>query len=468
MAANPRVDDLRKRLEKDPGSRLFAQLAEELRKDGDLDAAVTVCREGLQKHPAYPSARMTLGRALFDKGELTAARPEFEAVLKGAPDNILASRLLGECLDGLGDLPGAIERYKGTLVLAPGDKQILARIQEAESRLRGGGSGIAPPAALPVPPPEATVVIASPIVSPPPSAAEPPPIPLAAVMEESFELERPYEQPLAVASPPRVVPAAPAEREAPAVSPVQPASFDPPPIPVVEADEEFELERPHEAPLQAWVPATTPAPMTPARPSGMGVEFSFDDQGEASEVEEPAMPASVAPLPSFAPEFGLPAAPPPDGPNASAARDAVVEADLEVEPEVAAPEPEREIVEDVEAVVPTAPAVATPPDHGLRGGAAGPELISSTLAELYFNQGFTDKALDVYRQLLAREPGNERAQARMRELRALEEHLKQEEAREPWAPAPAPPSASPEMLRRQAVERTIARLEALLAAARKA
>jgi hypothetical protein len=45
---------------------------------------------------------MTLGRALMDSGDLAAARAEFEAVVKGAPDNILASRFLGECLEGLG------------------------------------------------------------------------------------------------------------------------------------------------------------------------------------------------------------------------------------------------------------------------------------------------------------------------------------------------------------------------------
>ena len=65
MAPNPRIEELRKRLEKEPASRLFAQLAEELRKEGELAEAIRVCREGLQKHPNYPSARMTLGRALL-------------------------------------------------------------------------------------------------------------------------------------------------------------------------------------------------------------------------------------------------------------------------------------------------------------------------------------------------------------------------------------------------------------------
>src|SRR6185436_15618890 len=130
------------------GSRLFAQLAEELRKDGELEEAIRVSREGLQRHPAYPSARMTLGRALLDTGDLAAARTEFEIVLKGAPDNILASRFLGECLEGLGDLEGAVARYKATLVLAPGDRQVLSRLEAVEGSLRKPSRGATVPMAV--------------------------------------------------------------------------------------------------------------------------------------------------------------------------------------------------------------------------------------------------------------------------------------------------------------------------------
>jgi len=136
VASNPRIDDLRKRIDKDPGSRLFAQLAEELRKDGELEEAIRVSREGLHKHPAYPSARMTLGRALLDTGDVSAARTEFELVLKGAPDNILASRFLGECLEALGDLVAARDRFKATLALAPGDKVVTAHLHDVSPRRR--------------------------------------------------------------------------------------------------------------------------------------------------------------------------------------------------------------------------------------------------------------------------------------------------------------------------------------------
>jgi len=93
------------------------------------------------------------------------------------------------------------------------------------------------------------------------------------------------------------------------------------------------------------------------------------------------------------------------------------------------------------------------------------DLTSSTLAELYFNQGFTDKAIEVYRQLLQREPGNERGRTRLAELEALERRLKEEESR---AAPPAPGASSDAAAaRRQAIERTITRLEGLLSALRK-
>ena len=42
--------------------------------DGDLEEAIGVARAGLEKHPNYPSARLTLGRALLDSGDPAAAR----------------------------------------------------------------------------------------------------------------------------------------------------------------------------------------------------------------------------------------------------------------------------------------------------------------------------------------------------------------------------------------------------------
>src|SRR6188768_4073423 len=66
--------------------------------------------------------------------------------------------------------------------------------------------------------------------------------------------------------------------------------------------------------------------------------------------------------------------------------------------------------------------------------------MSPTLGELYFNQGFTEKAVEVYRALSTREPGNERLAARLKELEALQRTLGG-----PTPPAvTAPPEPEPE------------------------
>src|SRR5262245_55420397 len=79
---NPRVDELRRRLERDGGPTAFAVAAEELRRDGEYEECVRVCREGLQRYSAYPSLQLTLGRALLEDGDPVLAHAELEAVLR--------------------------------------------------------------------------------------------------------------------------------------------------------------------------------------------------------------------------------------------------------------------------------------------------------------------------------------------------------------------------------------------------
>jgi len=102
-------------------------------------------------------------------------------------------------------------------------------------------------------------------------------------------------------------------------------------------------------------------------------------------------------------------------------------------------------------------------------GGEAPPLSSSTLAELYLRQGFADKAIEVYQQLLQREPGNEQARARVMELST------RLAAGAPALPPPDAPAAIPPLDarqeeragRRRDIERTIARLEELLATVRR-
>ena len=85
VARRPRIEELRRRVERDPASIAFAQLAEEYRRAGDYDEAVRVCRAGLAQHPAYLSARVTLGRALLELQQFDEAQAELEHVLQPRP-----------------------------------------------------------------------------------------------------------------------------------------------------------------------------------------------------------------------------------------------------------------------------------------------------------------------------------------------------------------------------------------------
>lgn len=145
MDDNARTGELRRKLEKDPGSRLFAQLAEELRKDGKHDEAISVARKGLEKNANYPSARLTLARALLDSGRPAEARPELEVIVKASPDNIMASRLLADALAELGETAQALQQYEKTLKISPGDKVVIERMTELKARM-------APPTAAEPPP----------------------------------------------------------------------------------------------------------------------------------------------------------------------------------------------------------------------------------------------------------------------------------------------------------------------------
>jgi predicted Zn-dependent protease len=124
VSDNPRIEDLRRRVEKDPASIAFAQLAEEYRRARQFAEAVEVCRAGLAIHPGYLSARVTLGRALIEVGDLDAAVQELQTVLGSAPENLSAVRGLAEIHHRRGDLAAALAKYHTALSLAPNDPDL--------------------------------------------------------------------------------------------------------------------------------------------------------------------------------------------------------------------------------------------------------------------------------------------------------------------------------------------------------
>ena len=130
---NPRVLELRRRVQADPASIAFAQLAEECRRKGDNDEAVAVCRAGLAYHPDYLSARVTLGRALVELGRLDEAQIELMLVLSLAPDNLAANRAIAEMYQLRGQLSDALVHYKRALQLAKYDPDLEHQVERIEN-----------------------------------------------------------------------------------------------------------------------------------------------------------------------------------------------------------------------------------------------------------------------------------------------------------------------------------------------
>ena len=154
MADDVRIDALRKRLQKDPGSIAFAQLAEEYRRAGRFQDAIDACRAGLARHPGYLSARVTLGRSLLEVGDIESAQRELEDVLRTAPDNLSAMRGLAEVHRKKGDVPEALLQFRSAFEMAGPDPSIEQFVRDlrrdamaADLSPRGGGAVREPAAA---------------------------------------------------------------------------------------------------------------------------------------------------------------------------------------------------------------------------------------------------------------------------------------------------------------------------------
>jgi Flp pilus assembly protein TadD len=130
MADRSRIEDLRQRVQKDPASIAFAQLAEEYRRAGAFREAVNVCRAGLDVHPAYLSARVTLGRSLIELGDLEGAQRELQRVQEDAPENLPAIRGLAQIDRRRGATAEALARYQMALKLAPNDPELEQNVYD--------------------------------------------------------------------------------------------------------------------------------------------------------------------------------------------------------------------------------------------------------------------------------------------------------------------------------------------------
>ncbi len=122
------------RLQRDPGSLAFAQLADLYRKAGRTREAVTLCREGLARYPHYTTARLILAKTLAVEGTLAEALAETSAILEVAPKDVQAHRLAAELQRRLGRVDQAVIHLESALRLDPADREsrsLLALLRAA-------------------------------------------------------------------------------------------------------------------------------------------------------------------------------------------------------------------------------------------------------------------------------------------------------------------------------------------------
>jgi tetratricopeptide (TPR) repeat protein len=139
MANSALIEDLLKQFAENP-RRVFARLANEYRKSGDLDVAIEICRAHVPLQPTYISGYIVLGQALFESKQLDEARSTFETALTLDPENLIALRQLGDIARVDGDVDAARGWYHKLLEVDPQNDDIAAQLEELDAPASSSGA----------------------------------------------------------------------------------------------------------------------------------------------------------------------------------------------------------------------------------------------------------------------------------------------------------------------------------------
>jgi tetratricopeptide (TPR) repeat protein len=155
QATTPKIEELRFRIKTDPKSRLFFPLAEELRKVTALSEAEAVLRAGLEHHPTYLSAWVSLGRVLREEKNDPAAIEALTKALQLDPGNVVAARLLADAYLAQGEKLEALKKYKLVHALMPSDEELQGLIIRMEREVNPPQIAVVEPEPEPAPEPQA-------------------------------------------------------------------------------------------------------------------------------------------------------------------------------------------------------------------------------------------------------------------------------------------------------------------------
>ncbi len=80
-ALDERISKCKRILDDNPNSQIFAALADAYRKNGDLDKAFRVCRQGLRLHPDYGAGHLIMAKINFDRKMYDWAESELKEAI---------------------------------------------------------------------------------------------------------------------------------------------------------------------------------------------------------------------------------------------------------------------------------------------------------------------------------------------------------------------------------------------------
>lgn len=165
------TDDIRTltaRMADEPGSLAFLELAETLRRRGQLDAAGKVARGGLSRYPALADAHDLMARILSDQGDLAGAFDAWADALRLDPMRTGALKGIAFLYFRAGDVPAAIEHLQRAADVDPDDisiAQALAKVRREGRAAPGKPAAEAPSATIAAPEPPAESGAGSPFAS---------------------------------------------------------------------------------------------------------------------------------------------------------------------------------------------------------------------------------------------------------------------------------------------------------------
>ncbi len=155
------TDDIRAltaRMADEPGSLAFLELAEALRRRGQLEAAFKVARGGLSRYPSLADAHDLMARVLSDQGDLAGAFDAWSSALQLDPMRTSALKGIAFLYFRAGDTPAALDHLQRAMEVDPDDptiRQAFGRIGAGRSEPSSAQDVPASPTARRAEPPSA-------------------------------------------------------------------------------------------------------------------------------------------------------------------------------------------------------------------------------------------------------------------------------------------------------------------------